>query len=128
MVKGDSRKTLLESGGDGISKSSVGTTTKTLGEKSGEPRQKSYPDVEWTLIYDEEEGNLLILAKSEGEGRLQVRKTFNYGYVRKLEYEDNDSSNIVFDVDSSMGDQKVMLDERNFVIASCPPKALKKDV
>ena len=89
MVKGDSRKTVFESGGDGTLKSSVGTTTKTLGQKSGEPRQKSYPGVEWTLIYDEEEGNLLlILAKNEGEGRLQVGKTFNYGFVRRFEYEE----------------------------------------
>ena len=59
--------------------------------------------MEWTLIYDEEEGNLLILAKSEGEGRLQVGKTFNYGFVRRLEYEDQDSLEIFFDVDSSWG-------------------------
>ena len=100
-----------------------------MGEKSGEPRQKSYPDVDWTLIYDEEEGNLLlILAKTEGEGSLQVGKTFNYGFVRRFEYEDQDSSNIVFDVDSLVGEQKIMLDENNFVIDSCHPKALKKDV
>ena len=110
-------------------KSNVGTTVKNMGEKSGEPRQKSYPDVDWTLIYDEEEGNLLlILAKSEGEGKLQVGKTFNYNYVRKLEYEDNDSLNIVLDVDSSVGARSVKLNERNLVIDSCQPKPLKKDV
>ena len=66
LVKGDSRKTLIESGGDGTSKSSVGTTVKNMGEKSGEPHLKSYLEVEWTLIYDENEGNLiLILTKSE---------------------------------------------------------------
>ena len=107
--------------------SSVGTIIKTLGEKSEEPHQKSYPNVEWTLIYDEKEGKLLlILAKNDGEGRLQVGKTFNYDFVRRFEYEDQDSSNIVFNVDSSVGERKVKLDERNFVIDSCPQKLLKK--
>ena len=99
-----------------------------MGEKSGEPHLKSYLDVEWTLIYDEEKGNLLILAKSEGEGRLQFGKMFNYGYVRKLEYEDNDSSNIVFNLDSLVGARRVKLNEHNLFIDSCHPKALKKDV
>ena len=77
MIKVDSCNTFIESRGDGISKSSVGNTTKTLGDKSGEPHLKSYPHVEWTLICTEEGGDvLLILAKSEGEGKLQVGKTF----------------------------------------------------
>ena len=129
MMKADSRKTFIESGGDDTSKSFVGNTPKTLGEKSGEPRLKSYPHVEWTLIYTEEEGDLLlILAKSEGEGKLQVGKTFTYGYVRNIEYEDNDSSNLFFDVDSSVGVRRVKIDEHNFRTDSYHPKALKKDV
>ena len=77
---------------------------KTFTEKIGESLLKSYPNVEWTLIYSEEEGDLLlILAKSEGEGKLQVGKTFNYGQIKNVEYEDNDSSNLLLDVDSSMG-------------------------
>ena len=92
MVKGESRRTLIESGGDVTSKSTVGTTMKNFRDKSGEPRLKSSPLVEWALIYTEEEGDLLlILAKSEGEGKLQVGKKFIYGYVRNIEYEDNDS-------------------------------------
>ena len=80
MIKVDSCNTFIESRGDGISKSSVGNTTKTLGDKSGEPRLKSYPHVEWTLIYDKGEGDLLLIfAKSEGDGKLQVEKSFNYG-------------------------------------------------
>ena len=64
MPKLDSRKTFIESGGDG--------TSNTLGEKSsGEPRLKSYPHDEWTLIYTEDEGDLLLIfAKSKGEGKL----------------------------------------------------------
>ena len=103
MVKGDSRRTFIESGGDGTSKSSVGTTMKTLGEKSGEPCQKSYTDVEWALTYSEEEVDLLLnLAMFEGEGKLQVGKTFAYGYIHNIEYEDKHLSNIFIDVDSSV--------------------------
>ena len=100
---------------------------KNLVEKSGEPRQKSHPDVEWRLIYNEEEGDLLlILAKFEGEGKVQVGKTFTYSYVRNIEYEHNDSSNIFFDVDSSVWARRVKLDEHNFITDSYHLKALKK--
>ena len=82
MMKADSCITFIESGGDDTSKSFASNTTKTLGEKSGEARLKSYPHVEWILIYTEEERDLLlILAKSEGEGKLQVGKTFTYSYI-----------------------------------------------
>ena len=110
MHKPEFRKNLIESGGDGTSKSSVGNTMKTLATKSGEPLPKSYPHVEWTLIYSEEEGDLfLIFAKSEGEGKLQVGKTFNYGEIKNIEYEDNDSLNLLFDVDSSVGMRKIWI-------------------
>ena len=130
MVKGESQRTVIESGGDDTSKSTVATTMKTFGDESGEPRLKSYPHVEWTLICTEEEGDpLLILAKSKGEGKLKMGKTI-YNYVKNIEYEDNDSSNIWFDVDCSMGARRVKIDEvqRNFITDSCHPKALKKDV
>ena len=71
MVKGESQRTVIESGGDDTSKSTVATTMKTFGDESGEPRLKSYPHVEWTLIYTEEEGNLLLVqAEFEVEGKL----------------------------------------------------------
>ena len=42
--------------------------------------------------------------------------------------EDNDSSNILFDIDSSVGMRRVWIDEQKFITDSCHPKALKKDV
>ena len=53
---------------------------------------------------------------------------FNYGYVRKLEYEDSNSLNIVFNVDSLVGVRRVKIDEQNFITDSCHPKTLKKDI
>ena len=52
---------------------------------------------------------LLILEKSEGEGKLQVGKTFTYGQIKNIEYEDNDSLNLLFDVDSSVGMRKIWI-------------------
>ena len=46
---------------------------------------------------------LLIFATIEGKGKLQLGKSFNYDKVRNVEYEDNDSLNIVLDVESSVG-------------------------
>ena len=59
---------------------------------------------------------------------MQVGKTFNYGQVKNIEYEDNDSSHILFDVDSSAGMRRVWINEGNFITNSHHPKALKKDV
>ena len=80
--------------------------------------------MEWPLIYNKEEGDHLILAKSKVEGKLHVGKSFTYGYVRNIEYEDNDSSNLSFDVDSQVGARGVKIDECNFIIESCHPKTL----
>ena len=80
VMKEASRRMLIESGGDGTSKSSIGNTIKTLADKPAEPLLKNYLYLEWTLIYAEEEGDLLLVfAKSEGQGKLQVGKTFTYG-------------------------------------------------
>ena len=78
MQKHASQKTFIESGVDGTLKSSV---EKSSGEP---PCLKSYSHVELTLIYSVEEGDLFIIfAKSEGEDKLQVWKTFTYGHVAK---------------------------------------------
>ena len=127
VAKEPSRRTLIESRGDGTFKSSVGNTVKTLADKPIEPHLNFH--VEWALIYTEEEGDLLLIfAKSEGEDKLQVGKTFTYGQIKNVEYEDNDSPNLLFDVQSSRGMRKVRVDEGYFVTDSCHPKALKKDV
>ena len=102
---------------------------KTLTDKPIVPHLKSYLHLEWTLIYTEEEGDLLLIcAKSEGKGKLQVGKTFTYDQIKNVEYEDNDSPNLLFDIQSSRGMRKVRVDEGYFVTDSCHPKALKKDV
>ena len=108
VMKEASRRMLIESGGDGTSKSSIGNTIKTLADKPAEPLLKNYLYLEWTLIYAEEEGDLLLVfAKSEGQGKLQVGQTFTYGQIKNIEYEDNDSPNLLLDVESSGGMRRV---------------------
>ena len=46
VVKEASRRTLIESGGDKTSKSSLGNTNKTLANKLGEPCPKNYLHLE----------------------------------------------------------------------------------
>ena len=81
FLKEKSRRTLFESGGDGTSKSSVGNTKSKQvllpEEKVNQPRLKNYTALEWSLVYVEEDGVLLLIfSKSEGKGKLQLGKTF----------------------------------------------------
>ena len=59
---------------------------------------------------------LLIIAKSDGKGKLELGKTFNYGDVTKLEYEDSDSSSIIIDVSISVGSRRLRPDEGKLVV------------
>ena len=71
---------------------------------------------------------LLIIAKSDGKGKLELGKTFNYGHVTKLEYEDIDSSSIIIDVSSSIGSRRLRLNKGNLVKNCCNPNSLRKDI
>ena len=100
-----SRRTLFKDGGDGTSKSSVGNTESKqimlLEDKSSEHKLKSYSNLQWSIVYIEEDGVLLLIfATSEGKGKLELAKTFTYGKVRNLKYEDSDST-IIFCWESS---------------------------
>ena len=133
FLKEKSRRSLFESGGDGTSKSSVGNTKNKqimlVEDKSTEHKLKNYSHVEWSLTYIEEDGVLLLIfATSEGKGKLELGKTFPYGKVRNLEYEDSDSSIIFLEVESSGGIRRVQVDEGNLVPDVCHPKSLRKDM
>ena len=55
----------------------------------GKTKVKYFPKVEWSLAYSEENGVLLlIMAKSEGKGKLEQGKMFTYGRMRNVDYED----------------------------------------
>ena len=98
-------------------------------EKVNQPSFKNYTALEWSLVYVEEDGVLLLIfSESEGKGKLQLGKTFTYGKVRNIEYEDSDSSNIFLDVESSGGTRRVLVEEGNLVVECCHPKLLRKDM
>ena len=71
---------------------------------------------------------LLIFTKSKGKDKLQVEKTFTYGKVCNIKYEDSDSPNIFINVERSGGTKRARLDEGNLVAESCHPKSLRKDM
>ena len=71
---------------------------------------------------------LLIFAKSEGKGKLEKGKMFTYGRLRNVDYEDSESSNLLLDVQSTVGKQQVVVDKNNLVTDCCTPNVLRKDI
>ena len=76
----------------------------------------------------EEDVLLLIFTKSEDKDKLQLEKSFTYGKVSNIEYEDSDLPNIFIDVESSGGTRRVQLHEGNLVDKCCHPKSLCKNM
>ena len=130
FVSDKSRRTLFESTGDGTSKSSVGQPQeKTLESGGFDPKVKYFPKLEWSFVYSEENGVLLLIfAKSEGKGKLEQGKMFTYARLRNVDYEDSESSNILLDVQTTAGLRWVVVDENNLVRECCSPKVLTKDI
>ena len=96
-----------------------------LEDKSTEHKLKNYSNLEWSLVYIEDDGVLLLtFATSEGKGKLELGKTFTYGKVRNLEYEDSDTSIIFLGIQSSCGTRRVQVDEGNLVPDLCHPQSL----
>ena len=93
---------IFESGGDGTSKSYVGQPqVKTI---EGKTEVKYFPKVKWSLAYSKENGVLLlIMAKSEGKGKLEQGKMFTYGRMQNVDYEDSESNNLILDVQTIAG-------------------------
>ena len=101
-----------------------------MDERPAEQKLKNYVDLEWSLVYVEEDSILLLIfAKTEGKGKLKLGKTFTYGKIRNLEYEDSDSNIVsVLDVESLGGNQRVQVDDDNLMDDCCHPKNLRKDL
>ena len=129
FVPDKSRRTLFESTGDGTSKYYVGNPMKIVESIPTDPKVKNYVKLEWSLVYSEENGVLLLIfAKSEGKGKLEQGKMFTYGRLRNVDYEDSESSNLLLDVETSGGIRRVLVDENNLVPECCSPKVLRKDI
>ena len=94
-----------------------------------DPKVKNYVNLEWSLVYIEEDGALLLIfPKFEGKEKMQLGKMFTYGRLRNVEYEDSESSNLILDVESSGGIRRVLVDEGNLVAECWSPKILRKDI
>ena len=53
---------------------------------------------------------------------------FTYGRLRNVDYEDSESSNLILDVQSTIGKRRIVVDENNLVVDCCTPKVLRKDI
>ena len=61
-------------------------------------------------MYIKENGILLLLfAKSEGKGKLELGKTFTSGKVHNVKYEDSDLTTLLLDVESSGKNRHVLV-------------------
>ena len=102
---------------------------KNVESGGSDPKVKNFPKVEWSLVYSEENGVLLLIfAKSEGKGKLEQGKMFTYGRLRNVDYEDSESSNLLLDVETSRGIRRVLVQENNLLLECCNPKVLRKDI
>ena len=123
FIPDKSCRTLFESGGDGTSKLLVGNPMKMVESVLIDPKVKNYVKLGWCLVYSEENGVLLLIfAKSEGKGKLQLSKMFTYGRLHNVDYEDSESPNLFLDVESSGGTRRVLVQEGNLVLESYNPK------
>ena len=100
FIPNKSRRTLFESRGDGTSKSFVGNPIKMLETMPMDPKV-NYVNLGWSLVYIEDDVVLLLIfAKSEGKGKMQLVKMLTNGRFRNVEYEDSESPNLLLDVET----------------------------
>ena len=109
-----------------MSKSSVGNPMKMVDSVRTDPKVKNCVKLEWSLVYSEENGILLLIfAKPEGKCKLESGKMFTYGRLRNVDYKDSEFSNLLLGVESSAGIQRVLVDENNLVLKCCSPMNIK---
>ena len=90
---------------------------------------KDYTGSEWALQYVSSSKKLvLIVARSAGPGKLAQGRTFSYGRVLRVDYEDPDSMNMILLVDCSKGVRKIFVLEDNLVKANCGPQVLREAI
>jgi hypothetical protein len=70
----------------------------------------------------------LIVACSLGIRKLTQGRTFSYGRLLQVDYEDPDSMNMILLVDCSKGVRKIFVLEDNLVKANCGPQVLREAI
>ncbi len=84
---------------------------------------------EWALQYQEKARRvLLLLGKIVGDDVLEAGHAFAYGKVRKIDYQDEDSSNLVGYIETSKGERIILVSEYKLILASCVPLELQKRI
>ena len=82
---------------------------------------------EWAFKYQQKARRLLLLlGKTIGDGILEECHVFTYGKVRKIDYQDKDSSNLVIYIETSKGECIILLSKYKLVLPSCVLGELQK--
>ena len=64
---------------------------------------------------------VLLLGRDMGEGVLRAGHTFSYGKFLGIDYEDEDSQNVIIRVSTLKGERSLHLSKSGLVLASCEP-------
>ena len=84
-------------------------------------------DFEWTFLYEESERRLLlVLGKNPGRGVIEGGRQFPYGKVVQVDYQDEDSMNLLVHTETSKGDRVLVLSETQLIVKKCMPLELAR--
>jgi hypothetical protein len=86
---------------------------------------KDMTQFEWSLHYQEQASRLiLILGKVTRDGVIKSGHVFSYGRVLLVDYEDDNSPNLIMKLETSKGERNINLSEGKLVLTSCGPPEL----
>jgi hypothetical protein len=87
---------------------------------------KDMTQFEWSLCYQEQVSRLiLILGKVTGDGVIKSDlHVFSYGRVLRLDYEDDNSLNLIMKLETSKGKRNITLSMGKLVLTFCEPSEL----
>ena len=84
-------------------------------------------DFEWTFLYEKSERRLLlVLGKNPGRGVIEGGRQFPYGKVVHVNYQDEDSMNLLVHTKTSKGDRVLVLSETKLIVKKCMPLELAR--
>jgi hypothetical protein len=86
---------------------------------------KDMTQFEWSLRYQEQASRfILILGMVMGDGVIKSDHVFSYGRVFRVDYEDDNSPNLIMKLETSKDERNITLSEGKLVLTSCEPLEL----
>ena len=126
---GDTLKRALFEEPAQVTKQATGSSKKTASTAlvGTSNKAKDMTTFEWAIHYHESARKLLLLlGKITGQGVLERGHVFTYGKIARVDYEDDDSTDLRVKVDTSKGERNIKLSEYMLVYSACEPIELQK--